>query len=181
MYRGGRTDTATLSLQSKLHKTPQLVLNSYVQQTPNLPQNRLSLHQTSFHSFVYFCAITDSQKLLFFLAIFGGIKIPSKHSKPFYCIISLSSHSFTHLFVNAPAARSTPRFASTPPHTQQNNHADQLTTPLLPQQQQRHHRQRPATVAMVMTDRTAPAIASKQANSTRICINKESDYYSNLC
>ena len=77
------------------------------------PQNRLSLHQTSFHSFVYFCAITDSQKLLFFLAIFGGIKILSKHSKPFYCIISLSSHSFTHLFVNAPAARSTPRFAST--------------------------------------------------------------------
>jgi 4-hydroxyphenylpyruvate dioxygenase-like putative hemolysin len=31
-----------------------------------------------------------------------------------------------------------------------------------------------------MTDGTAPAIASKQANSTRIGMDKWSDYYSNL-
>ncbi len=47
----------------------------------------------------------------------------SKHSKPFYCIISLSSHKtcFTHIFVQRQALRVLHFFSQ---HTQQNNHAD---------------------------------------------------------
>ena len=84
---------------------------------PFSPPNLLSLFLQSSTFLFIFCAII----YIFFLPFLGVSIILSKHSKPFYCIISLSLHKtcFTHIFVQRQALRdlyrSTPHNATKQP------------------------------------------------------------------